>query len=78
MRLMPHDKAIIRGKRRRPYGEIKRIAAEEGVSYHRLQRLCKRHPELTTRELSKVPPIDPAESGRKGGLRAAEARREEA
>lgn len=75
MKMTAHEKAKIATRRRRPYGEIKRVAEEEGVSYDRLRDLCARFPGRDTRELARLQPEDAAESGRRGGLRSAESRR---
>lgn len=75
MKLTQYERESINLRRRRPYGEIKRIAEEEGCSYHRLRELCRRFPAMDTRELARMPPEDAAEAGRRGGLRSAESRR---
>lgn len=54
MKLTKKEREGIDLARRRPYGEIKRVAKEEGISYTLLQERCRKLPTHDTRELARM------------------------
>lgn len=56
-------------RNRRPYGEITEASKKHGIAYHTLLRWCQEEPHLPAEEIiRRGGPMDPKESGRKGGL----------
>lgn len=78
MKLSKRERQTLKGPVKRPYGEIVTIAKRYGLNYESLRRWCRDNPYTPTEELARRGPMDPKESGRRGGEKSTRHRKEDA